>query len=138
VRALGLQGQLLKVRCADEMDAVIATTRADAVRMLCDPQFFMNRQHIADAAIRRRLPLGAAANFRHTLAGDLLSYAVKNDDIRLPAAADADRILRGGKPAEMPIEQPSRYELFIDLKTAKAIGVTIAQSLLLRADEVIE
>lgn len=137
-RALGLQGQLLEVRSADEIEAVLAATRADAVLMLADPLFFLNRQRIADAAVKRRLPLGDAAGRFYTLAGNLLSYAVKSDDIWPLAAAYADRILRGGKPAEMPIEQPSRYELLINLKTAKAIGVTIPQSLLLRADEVIE
>jgi putative ABC transport system substrate-binding protein len=137
-RALGLQGELLEVRSADDIDAVLAATRADAVLMFADPLFFQNRQRIADAAIKRRLPLGDTAGRFYTLAGNLLSYGVKADEIWLLTAAYADLILRGGKPAEMPIEPPSRYELFINLKTAKAIGVTIPQALLLRADEVIE
>jgi putative tryptophan/tyrosine transport system substrate-binding protein len=71
-------------------------------------------------------------------AGALLTYSVNDLDLYRQAAVYADRILRGAKPAEMPVEQPSRYELIVNVKTAKAIGITIPASLRLRADEVIE
>jgi putative ABC transport system substrate-binding protein len=137
-RTLGLDGGLLEVRSADELEGAIAATRADALLMLSDGLLYLNRQRIADAAIKRRLPLGDSANRDHILAGNLLSYAIKTEDVWLLAATYADRILRGGKPADMPIEQPSRYQLIFNLKTARAIGVTIPQALLLRADEVIQ
>ena len=136
-RALGLDGRLLEVRSADELEGAIAMTQADALLMLSDGLFYLNRQRIADAAIKRRLPLGDSANRDHIVAGNLISYAIKTDDVWLLAATYADRILRGAKPAEMPIEQPSRYQLIINLKTAEAIGITVPQALLLRADELV-
>jgi putative ABC transport system substrate-binding protein len=85
----------------------------------------------------RHLPQ-ATTTGRYTVeAGFLLSYSTTQDDIWRLSAEFADRILRGARPAEMPIEQPSRYELFVNQKTAKAIGLTIPQPLLLRADEVL-
>jgi putative ABC transport system substrate-binding protein len=137
-RALGLDSRLLEVRSADELEPAIAATRADALLSLADPMFYPNIQRIAEAAIKRRLPLANAAGRDYTAAGGLFSYSVNVDEVFRMAAVYVDRILRGAKPAEMPIEQPSRYELVINLKTARAIGLTIPQSVLLRADEVIQ
>ena len=137
-RSLGLQSSLLEVRSAEELEPTIAGTRADALVALPDPMFNPHAQRIAAAAIKRRLPLANTAGRHYTEAGSLFSYSVTNDEVYRLAAAYVDRILRGAKPAEMPIEQPSRYELVINMKTAKALGITIPQSVLLRADEVIE
>ncbi len=137
-RARGLDNQMIEVRSADELEPAIAATRADALLFLPDPMFVPNAQRMADAAIKRRLPLANTGGRYYTEAGSLFSYSVNMDEVFRMAAVYVDRILRGAKPAEMPIEQPSRYELVINLKTAKAIGLTIPKSVLLRADEVIE
>ena len=137
-RSLGLDSRMLEVRSADELEPAIAATRADALLSLPDPMFYGNHQRIADAAIKRRLPLANTGGRYYTAAGSLFSYSVNNDEIFRMAAVYVDRILRGAKPAEMPIEQPTKFELVINLKTAKALGITIPQSLLVRADEVIE
>jgi putative ABC transport system substrate-binding protein len=137
-RSLGIEGRLLEVRSVDELEPAIAGARADALLSLPDPMFYPNVERMAAAAIRRRLPLANSASRVYTAAGFLFSYAVNDREVYRLAATYVDRILRGGKPAEMPIEQPSRYELVINQKTARAIGVTIPRALLLRADEVIE
>ena len=137
-RSRGLDTRLLEVRRADEIEPAIAGTRADALLFVPDPMFYPIAQRIADAAIKRRLPLANSGGRYYTAAGSLFSYSVNNDEVYRMAAPFVDRILRGARPAGMPIEQPSRYELVINLKTARAIGLAIPPSLRLRADEVIE
>jgi putative ABC transport system substrate-binding protein len=137
-RSLGLDSRLLEVRSADEIEPAIAATRADALLYLPDPMFYPIAQRMADAAIKRRLPLANTGGRAYTAAGSLFSYSTNVDEVYRMAAPFIDRILRGARPADMPIEQPSRYELVINLKTAKAIGLAIPPSLRLRADEVIE
>jgi putative ABC transport system substrate-binding protein len=137
-RSLGIEGRLLAVRSVDELEPAIAGTRADALLSLPDPMFISNVARMAAAAIRRRLPLATTGWRAYTVAGFLFSYSVNEHEVYRLAATYVDRILRGAKPAEMPIEQPSRYELVINQKTARAIGLTIPRALLLRADEVIE
>jgi putative ABC transport system substrate-binding protein len=139
VRRLGIEGQLVELRGLDDIESAIAGSRADAILMLPDPIYTgAHQQRIASAAIKRRLPLGNSGGRSYARAGALLTYSVNQIDLYRQAAVYADRILRGAKPAEMPVEQPSRYELIVNLKTAKAIGITVPQSVLLRADEVIE
>ncbi|MEO7854727.1 MAG: ABC transporter substrate-binding protein [Rubrivivax sp.] len=139
LRERGIEGGLVEARSADEMDELIASTRADALQMLSDPLLFRNAHRFADTAIRRRLPLStSAAELLPVAAGLLMSYATAQDELWRLSADFADRILRGAHPAEMPIEQPSRFELFLNLKTAKALGIALPQSLRLRAGEVIE
>jgi putative ABC transport system substrate-binding protein len=137
-RSLGLDSRLLEVRSAQELEPAIAATRADALLFVPDPMFYPIAQRIADAAIKRRLPLANTGGRHYTAAGSLFSYSVNNDEVYRMAALYVDRILRGARPSGMPIEQPSRYELVINLKTAKALGLVTPQSLLLRADEVVE
>ena len=93
---------------------------------------------MAQAAIVRRLPLADTAGRLAAAQGTLLSYAVSQNEVYRLSAQFVDRILRGAKPAETPVEQPTRYELVVNRKTARAIGITFPQSVLLRADEVIE
>jgi len=140
VSRLGIEGQLVELKGPEEIDAVIAASRADAILMLQDPIYNPPalRERIAAAAIRRRLPLGTTGGRAYVSAGGLLSYSVNQPDLWRQAAEYADRILRGARPAEMPVDQPTRYELVINQKTARAIGVTFPRGLLVRADEVIE
>ena len=137
-RALGLEGRLLEVSSADELEGAIAATPADALLMLSDGLFYLNRQRIADAAIKRRLPLGDSANRDHILAGNLISYAIRTDDVWLLAATYADRILRGARPADLPVQEPTVIELVINLATARAQGIALPQAFILRADRIVE
>ena len=111
--------------------------RPDALHVTLDARLAGYRQIIADAALRLRLP--SVANYRgYVGAGGLLSYAADLRALYVRGAAYVDRILRGASPAEMPVEQPSRYELIVNLKTARVLGIDVPRALLLRADEVIE
>jgi putative tryptophan/tyrosine transport system substrate-binding protein len=99
--------------------------------------FLAYRQHVADLAVTHRLPMMAPAK-EYALAGVLVSYGTDYPDLFRRAAGYVDRILKGAKPADLPIEQPTKFELVINLKTAKALGITIPPSLLAQADQVIE
>jgi putative ABC transport system substrate-binding protein len=116
-----------------------AATRAHAGAMLVlgGGVFFAHARRIAELAVASRLPTMFGLR-PYVEAGGLMSYGARLDDIWYRAAAYVDKILEGAKPADLPVEQPTRFELVINLKTAKALGLTIPQSLLLRADEVIE
>ena len=102
-----------------------------------DPLIFSERTRVASLAVEHKLPgIYTAAEF--TLAGGLMSYGPNLRDLSARAAEYVDKILKGAKPGDLPIEQPTKFELVINLKTAKALGLTIPQSILLRADQVIE
>jgi len=139
-RSLGVQLQLLEARGPNEFDgafAAMAKERVGALLVLSDAIFGSHRTRLADLAARSRLP--AAFGVRDDVeAGGLMSYGPSILDSYRQAATYVDRILRGAKPAELPVEQPAKFELVINMKTAKALGLTIPQSVLLRADHVIE
>jgi putative ABC transport system substrate-binding protein len=117
--------------------ALIRRERADALFVAPSSENYAQRSLIADFATSNRLPSIHA--FREFVeVGGLMSYGVNIADLFRRAGGYVDKILRGAKPADLPIEQPSKFELVINLKTAKALGLTIPQSLLLRADQVIE
>ena len=101
------------------------------------PLVYRDRTRIANAALKNRLPT-IFAHREHVEAGGFIAYGPNMSDMYRRAAVYVDRILKGAKPADLPVEQPTKFELVINLKTAKAIGVTIPQSLLLRADQVIQ
>jgi ABC-type uncharacterized transport system substrate-binding protein len=138
--ALGVQPRLLEARSSSEIDkafAVAAGERSDALLVLADPVLTSQRKRIVELAARARLPLAAA--FRNfTEAGGLVSYGTNIIEIYRQLAVYADKILKGTKPADLPVEQPTKYEFVINLKTAKALGLTIPPSVLARADEVIQ
>ena len=139
-RSLGVQLQLLEARGPNEFDgafAAMARERVGALLVLSDAMLSSHRTRLADLAARSRLP--AAYGVRESVeAGGLMSYGPSFLDLYRRSAAYVDKILKGAKPADLPVEQPTKFELVINLKTAKALGLTIPQSLLQRADEVIQ
>ncbi|MBM3523789.1 MAG: hypothetical protein FJX57_12585, partial [Alphaproteobacteria bacterium] len=115
----------------------IAAARVDAVIVGTDPFFDSQRELIASLALRHALP--SSASFAdHVAAGALLSYGISIAERYQQAGTYVGRILRGEKPGDLPVQQPTSFELAINLKTAKALSIAIPQSLLIRADEVIE
>ena len=104
---------------------------------LDDPLIFQERRRIADFALRHRLPTTSFPRF-FTEAGTLLSYGPSFADLFRRAATYVDRLLKGAKPADLPVEQPTKFELVINLKTAKALGLKIPPPLQQRADQIIE
>ena len=139
-RSLGVQLQLLEARGPNEFDgafAAMAKERVGALLVVADSIFILHRTRLADLAARSRLP--AIYGYReHVEAGGLMSYGPSVRDLFRRAATFVDKILKGAKPADLPVEQPTKFELVINLKTAKALGLTIPPSVLIRADEVIQ
>ena len=139
-RSLGVQLQLLEARGPNEFDgafAAMAKERVGALLVLSDAMLSSHRTRLADLAARSRLPSAYAVR-ESVEAGGLMSYGSSLRDLYRRCAAFVDKILKGAKPADLPVEQPTKFELVINLKTAKALGLTIPQSLLQRADQVIE
>jgi putative ABC transport system substrate-binding protein len=138
--ALGLRLETFEVRTSEDFEAAFARirqSRAEGVTYIQTPLFFHQRVRIADLAIKHRLPLVAELR-PQAEAGALLAYNSNLRQMYRQVAMYVDRILRGAKPADLPVQEPTTFELVINLKTAKAIGLTIPPSLLLRADQVIE
>jgi putative ABC transport system substrate-binding protein len=139
-RRLGIQLHPLEVRGLNDLDKAVADAagaRADALAIMPDPVFVTNLKRIADLAIKSRLP--SIYNLSEFVAaGGLVSYGPDQSDLFRRAATYVDKILKGAKPADLPVEQPTKFELVINLKTAKALGLTIPQTLLQRADQVIQ
>jgi putative ABC transport system substrate-binding protein len=136
----GLKIHAIEARSPAELDAAfkaVADARPDAFFTLPGGMFQDNKTRIFDFARKNRLP-GVFSNREYAEAGGLLSYGPSFADLFRRAAGYVDKILKGAKPADLPIEQPTIYELVINLKTAKALGLTIPPSLLQRADQVIE
>jgi putative ABC transport system substrate-binding protein len=137
--ALGLQLQSLEVRGPDEFDqAFAAMTRehADALVVLSNPLFFSHRRQLAELTVRHRLPAIFYLK-EYTEAGGLMAYGADAADMYRRAATYVDKILKGAMPADVPVEQPIKFVLCINLKAAQALGLTISPTLLFQADEVI-
>jgi putative ABC transport system substrate-binding protein len=138
--AAGVQLQVVPVSNADQLDsafASMATMRAHALLVLTDSMFVGQRQRIAALAARQRLP--ALYSQRELVdAGGLLSYGPSLPEMFRRAAGHVDKILRGAKPGDIPVEQPNRFELVLNVRAAQALGLALPQSLRLRADQVIE
>ena len=139
-RQLKVQLQILEVRASEDLDRAFTKAtewRAAALSILASPFFQSQRVRIAKLAIEHRLP-SMVPHRTYVEAGGLLSYGPDFRDLNRRISVFVDKILKGAKPADLPIEQPTKFELVINMKTAKALGLTIPQSLLSRADQVIQ
>jgi putative tryptophan/tyrosine transport system substrate-binding protein len=139
-RTLGMQLHPLEAQSPSEIGrafAAMTRERADALLVLLDPILADERKQIADLSAKAHVPAMYALRL-HVDAGGLMAYGADIFDLYRRGAIYVDKILKGAKPGDLPIEQPTKFELVINLKTAKALGLTIPPSLLLRADQVIE
>jgi putative tryptophan/tyrosine transport system substrate-binding protein len=139
-QAAGVEVLPVEVRTPDEFAAAFSALldrRPDALMAIGNPANFRNRQLIADFALERRLP-SVYHERMFVQAGGLLSYAPSMPEMFRRAATYVDKILKGAKPADLPVEQPTEFELVINRRTAQALGLTIPPSLVLRADQIIE
>ena len=139
-KSLGLELQLVEVREASEFEGAFATMakeRAGAVLVMGAPLFFLHRTRLADLAAKHRLP-SMSTQEQWVDAGGLMSYGPNFVDMYRRGAVYVDRILKGAKPGDLPIEQPTNLALMLNLRTAKKLGLTIPPSLLQRADQVLE
>ena len=139
-KALGIQVKVIDARGADEIERAFSSavrSRAGGVLMVADAFLWSQRGRIVELAARQRIPV-IYPEVEFVEVGGLMGYGPNVADNFRRAATYVDKILKGVKPADLPIEQPTKFELVINLKTAKALGLTIPQSLLARADEVIQ
>jgi len=139
-RTLGVQLQFVEVRGPADFDRAFSDmtrAHAGAVTVLANTMFFGERRRLVDLAARNRLPAMYGVR-EYVDAGGLMAYGPSLADLFRRAATYVDKILKGAKPADLPVEQPTKFELVINLKTAKDLGLTIPQSVLARADEVIQ
>ena len=139
-RTLQLKGRVVEVRDVSDLPGAFQTAereRADAMYVLPSPTFSRYRARLAELAVKHRLP-GIYEDDVYVEAGGLMSYGPDFPDLYRRSASYVDRIFKGAKPGDLPFEQPQKFELVINLKTAKALGLTIPSSLLQRADQVIE
>src|SRR5438445_6766301 len=138
-KSLRVELQRVEVRSPDEFERAFSTmakSRVDAVMATQDSIFNVNAKGIADLATKKRLPSSGTRDFAE--AGGVIGYGWNVSHNSRRAAHFVDKILKGAKPADLPVEQPTKFELVINLKTAKALGLTIPQSLLVRADKIIQ
>ena len=137
---LGIQVSVVEARGPHEFEAAFAAMargHTEALLTLEDSMFWLNRRILAEIEAAHRLP--TIHDLREYVeAGSLMAYGPDLRDLFRRAASYVDKILKGAKPADLPVEQPTKFELVINLKTAKALGLTIPPSLLARADQVIE
>ena len=139
-RSLGVQLKVVEASAPTALEGAFSAMHTDkvgAMLVVGGAGFYLSRTHIADLALRNRLP-SVFQNREFVEAGGLLSYAPSTAANYRRAAFFVDKILKGAKPADLPVEQPTKFELVINLKTAKALGLTIPPSLLGRADEIIQ
>ena len=137
---LGVQLLFVAGRTVEEFDEAFSTMtqeRVSGLLVIASPLSFSERAPLAELALRHRLP-GMFGSKENVEAGGLMSYGADYNDLHRRAALYIDKILKGAKPADLPVEQASKYELVINLKTANVLGLAIPESLLLRADKVIE
>jgi putative ABC transport system substrate-binding protein len=137
--ASGVKLQYLDILSSKDIETAFRAAskgRADAVLVLSSPLLFSQRKHVADLAVKGRLP-AILPQSEYVEDGGLMTYGSSFTDLYRRAATYVDKILKGAKPADLPVEQPTKFELIINLKAAKQIGLTIPPSVLARADKVI-
>ena len=139
-RVLGIRPQLLDVRKPEDFERTFndaSEQRIDALVVALDGLLSQNRQIIVDLAAKHRLP-AVYGSSEFIIAGGLAAYGPSFSDLYLRAANYVDKILKGTRPADLPVELPTKFQLVINLKTSKSLGLTIPPTILARADEVIE
>lgn len=139
-RTLGIELQIVGARGAEDFETAFQTmtqAKADALLVSDDGVFFRQLGRLADLALRSRLP-SMCGNWTYAAGGGLMNYSVDRADTVRKVAGYVDRLLRGAKPAELPVEQPTKFSFVINLKSAKALGLSIPPPLLLQAEQVIE
>jgi putative ABC transport system substrate-binding protein len=137
---LGLRLRVIRVEAAADLDAAFQTateSKADACIILSNPFWSANAKRVGEMSLQHRIPV-MSQDTGIVEAGGLLQYGVDITDLWRRAAAYVDKILKGAKPADLPIEQPTKFELIVNVKAAKALGLALPQSLILRADKVIQ
>src|SRR5919204_1620446 len=137
---MGIKIQSREVRGPSDFERVLsdmARKRPDALLLFGDRLVLQHGREIVDFAIQKRIPSMLDRAYPET-AGVLMSYGAEEEELWRRAAVLADKILKGAKPADLPFEQPTKFRFVINLKTAKLLGITLPQSMLLRADEVIQ
>jgi putative ABC transport system substrate-binding protein len=140
-QSLGVKLDIVEASAAKQLESVFSTMareRMDGLLVLPDGMFYLNLPRIADLAVRHRLPSMFGSTTELAMVGGLMAYGPSSVDNYRRAATYVDKILKGSRPADLPVEQATKFELIINLKTAKALGLTIPPSLLARADHVIE
>ena len=137
--ALDVEAVILEIRRAEDIAFAFETSkgRADALYVASDPLLNSNRVRINSLALGARLPTMHGLR-EYVEAGGLMSYGANFPDLFRRAAEYVDKILRGAKPADLPVEQPTKFDLIVNLTTARVLGLQIPEAFLLRADEVIE
>ena len=139
-RALGVRLQFFEARGQEDFNRAflgMTRARAGALTVLASSMFFGERSHLVDLAAKNRLP-AVYTSREYVDAGGLMSYGPNQAELYRRAATYVDKILKGAKPGDLPVEQPTKFELIINLKTAKVLGLTIPQPVLGRADQIIE
>jgi putative ABC transport system substrate-binding protein len=139
-KTLGVEVVRVEAKAPDAFDAAFAemgSRRADAMLVIENPMFFTNRTPLVTLAAKQRLPAIYRAK-EYAVAGGLVSYGSDYVDLCRRAASYVDRILKGAKPGDLPVEQPVKFELVINVRAAKALGLTLSRELLLRADQVLD
>jgi putative ABC transport system substrate-binding protein len=140
-KSVGVDAFTVSAATVDQLDgafAEIARSKTDALIILGTPIFNLIANDITKLSLARKLPVFSDSASAVRLGIGVMGYGADVKDLFLRAAYYVDRILKGAKPSDLPVEQPTKFELVVNLKTAKAIGLTIPQALLARADEVIE
>jgi putative tryptophan/tyrosine transport system substrate-binding protein len=138
--AVGLELQPVEISTGEQFPAALASvslTRTDALLANGNPVNFGNKQAIADFALKNRIP-SIFSEGQFVEAGGLVSYGPNYTDMLRRSATFVDKILKGAKPADLPVEQPTKFDLVINLETARTLGIIVPTSLLAQADEVIE
>jgi putative ABC transport system substrate-binding protein len=135
--SLGIHLSRVDIQAAGQFESAISQAKGGGLQVLSDPLFFEHRRRIVALAERHRVPTIVVGR-EYVEAGGLLSYSMPRGEVWRRSAIYVDKILKGAKPADLPVEQPAKFELVINLKTAKSLGLTIPQALLFRADKIIQ